>query len=212
MILVGAYCANIIGLSIIMGIAVYYFKYIHGQESYTSAAMLALLASSLIFIPIVVKLSRVVEKRSCYFLGLSLYVFSLLLVYLLGHRLPAYYSVAIMIIAGIGQSFCYVLPFAMMPDTIHYGTTKGEAKQEGSYYGVWTFLAKAGQAFALLLLGQFLAYAGYNPSVQASASTVSMIRFLLGPLAIFFYFLALAILCFYPLTQKKYREFMGAVS
>lgn len=208
LILLGVYCLNVIGLSIIMGIAVYYFKYIHGDESYTTWAMLALLLSSLVFIPFAVRLSHKLGKKFCYLLGLSLYCLVLVFIYLVGHLLPPIYSVYVMIIAGIGQSFCYVMPYSMIPDTIQCESDNTVEKNEGAYYGAWTFFMKSGQAIALLICGQLLNLSRYNVNHEISTNSLNMIKTLIGPVSIGFYALSILVLFFYPLNESHYNALM----
>ena len=66
------YTLHITAITIIAGIAIYYYKYVHGNEALTTPAMLILLATSILFIPVSVALSKKIGKKTTYGLGMAI--------------------------------------------------------------------------------------------------------------------------------------------
>jgi len=118
---------------------------------------------------------------------------------------------AIMFATGIGLSTHYVLPWAIIPDTIDYDYSQSGVRREGVYYGLWTFMIKIGQALAGLFVGLVLGLFGYIPDIAQSESSLFGIRLLIGPITALFFVLGLVFLYLYPIDQKRYEEIQKAI-
>ena len=70
-----------------------------------------------------------------------------------------------MAIAGVGFSTNYVMPFAIIPDTVELDYAEHGIRREGVFYGLWNFINQLGVAFALALNGWVLGWFGYVPNV-----------------------------------------------
>jgi GPH family glycoside/pentoside/hexuronide:cation symporter len=116
-----------------------------------------------------------------------------------------------MVYAGIGVGFSYVAPFAMVPDVIEYEAAKTGVRNEGAYYGMWTFISKLGTALALFVSGHILTLGGYiSQTAERTAvqppSVFGAIRTIIGPLPMVVLLAAILVIQFYPLDKKEYRE------
>jgi GPH family glycoside/pentoside/hexuronide:cation symporter len=102
----------------------------------------------------------------------------------------------------------------MVPDTIEYEALKTGEKNEGVYYGMWTFISKLGTALALFVSGQILELGGYisrsgNAKVIQPPSVFPAIRLIIGPIPIAALGAAVFLIQFYPLDKKRYRDLLN---
>lgn len=146
----------IMGVTIVQGSLIYYFKYVLQDEASLTFALIAMLVSAMIFIPITVKISNKLGKKNVYIIGMSFFLLILLVVFFTGHLFGLVYIVVMMFLAGIGFASNYVMPWAIVPDTIEYDYAKSKIRREGIYYSLWTFSIKIGQALAGFFIGMIL--------------------------------------------------------
>jgi len=201
------YMTCMVGVSIVSATMIYYFKYIQQKENLTTIALLILLVTAMIFIPVAVRVSRRIGKKTTYAGGIFIMAAACMLVFALGHLLGTTFVFLMMFIAGIGLSTHYPMPWAMIPDTVEYGYLQTGERMEGSYYGVWTLFSKAAQGLlALPLVGLILQVTGYIPEVAQTPLAQLGIRLMFGPVAGVFFLAAAVLLVFYPLNESRYAE------
>lgn len=139
-----SYVMLIVGITVISGIAIYYFKYIHRNEGMTTAALLILLVTAMVCIPISVLLAKRLGKKIVYGSGMLIMAVVLMIVFAWGHVKPVNFSLVMMLFLGIGLGFTFALPFAIIPDAIEYDYLRIGERREGAFYGVWTWAVKIG--------------------------------------------------------------------
>lgn len=203
--------ANTIGITLITSSLVYYFKYILNDENLMTFAIIILIVSSLIFIPLTVKMSKVIGKNITYAAGMIIFLVSLLIMFFAGHIVGIILIYILMVFAGIGMSTHYVLPWSIVPDTIDYGYAKSGIRQEGVYYGIWTFTIKIGQALSGFMLGILLGAFGYIPDIPQTSLSLFGIRLIAGPVPAVFLFIGIWFLFKYPINKEKYLEIKSQV-
>lgn len=206
------YSLHLTALSVVMGIAIYYFKYIHNNEGATAVAMGILIVVALIFIPISVVFSRRFGKKPAYSLGLAVFAAALIVLSFTGHLFHIHYSFGLMVFAGIGLGFMYAIPWAMVPDAVEYDYLLTGERTEGAFYGVWTFGIKIGMSMSMAIIGGVLSLVGYVPNVAQTGLSLLGIRMLLGPIAGAIFILGIVVLYFYPINEKRYREILKEIA
>ncbi len=202
---------NMIAITLLSGSLVYYFKYVFKNEGLTTLSFIFLLVPTILSIPLWNKVSKTIAKKWAYFSGMTVIVISLLINFIFGRFFGPSFFLIIFIITGIGFSTGYVLPWAIVPDTIDYDYLKTGTRNEGIYYGAWTFFSKTGQSFANLLIGIILQQVGFMPNVDQSSLVIEAIRMILGPLGIIFYLIAMIIIFFYPIDKKMHYEILAKI-
>lgn len=196
---------NIVGFTVVTATLIYYFKYIFMAEADLTLALVIMLVTSMASIPLVVPLSKRIGKKLTYLLGMSLLALAVLAFFAFGHLYGLHFAYGVMFFAGLGLSTHYVMPWAIVPDTVEYDYAESGVRREGIYYGLWTFTIKLGQAVAGFLVGVVLDLYGYDG--QAAVQTASAqfgIRLLVGPLTAVFFVAANVVLAFYPIDEKAY--------
>ncbi len=213
LLVLATYVLHIIAITIVSGVAVYYFDYVLAarqaidSKAQTTLAMLILIGTAFVFIPISVFLSKRVGKKIVYSLGFIIIAAVLMVLFAYGHRMPVSFTLGMMCVMGTGFGFTYALPYAIVADAIEYDYMRTGERREGSFFGIWTWGLKLGQALAALSMGWILQSMGYiKEALPQSPSAELGIRLLLGPIPAAVFILAAIVLYFYPITEKRYEE------
>jgi GPH family glycoside/pentoside/hexuronide:cation symporter len=205
------FTAHMAAVTTIMGVAIYYFKYLHGDESLIQMAMGIMLVVAFVFIPISVKVSSIIGKKKVYAIGMSVMALAAMVMFAVGHLFDSSFSLAMMVLVGVGLGFLYVMPWAIVPDAIEYHYLHTGQRTEGAFYGLWTFSVKIGQAISMGITGLVFSLMHYVPNVEQSPEAIFGIRLLIGPVPAFFFLLAMLALYFYPISKQKYEEILLAI-
>lgn len=209
---------NSAGVAVILSMMIYYFKYIYQREDLVTFAMIVLLATSVLFVPITLMVSKKLGKRNTYLTGMSIVIVSVLVFSAVAHKYGIVSAYIIMFFAGIGFSTHYIMPWSIAPDTVDYDYAKTGIKREGIYYGLWSFVIKVGAALAGLFCGVVLNYSGYIEPVNGVAefaqpeSALQGIRLLVGPGSAAFFLIGNIVHAFYPIDKKAYEEIQKKIA
>jgi GPH family glycoside/pentoside/hexuronide:cation symporter len=202
------YALHLMGITFLQSILVYYTEYIYHREDLTTAAMVLLLVSAMIFIPVSVAVSKKIGKKRTYQICFAIIASAGIIIFFLGHILGPVFFMVLMVYAGIGVGFSYVSPYAMVPDAIDFDAVKTGERKEGAYYGMWTFISKAGQALSMFLSGFILSLGGYIPGAAQPKGALLAIRFIIGPLPAAILIAAFFLIRLYPLDEAAYKKLM----
>lgn len=204
---------NMIATTMMSGMLIYYFKYVYHAGDSTTLAMLALLGSTMLFIPVWVRLSRKIGKKLCYSLGMTIIALVGIVIFLFGHRQGPNFAFILMLVAGIGFATTYVIPWSIVPDTVEYDYSKTGERREGIYYGIWTFVSQLGQALAALIMGVILDLYHYIPNQpDQSPGALLGIRLLIGLIPAAIYLTGAVIVLFYPIGEKQYKQMIENIN
>lgn len=199
----------ITGASMVQGALVYYFTYIYGNEGLFQFALVFLLTTSLLCIPLWVFVSSRIGKKATYAIGITILSVGVMVFSLAGELIGPTGAVIVMALSGVGLSTHYVMPHAILPDIVeHDSITYNEVRREGVFSSLWTFFSKIGQAFALFLNGWMLSLFAYNPQ-SFNPKTVIAIKLICGPIPVMWFLIGLAVLHFYPITKEYYEEMIA---
>ena len=198
------YGLHLTALTFVQTILVYYFKYQYRNEGMTTLAMIALLVTAMFMIPVSVWVSKHIGKKRTYQLALGIVSVSCMLIFALGHILGLYFTLGVMVFAGVGIGFAYVPPYAMLPDVVEVDAIQSGNRKEGAFYGMWTFIAQFGVAMATGLTGPFLDMAGYVPDAVQNPATLFTIRLIIGPIPAAIFLAGILLVNRYPLDEKTY--------
>jgi len=199
------YASHIVGITIVQGALLYYFKYIYNAEGKFQIALTIFLVCVVISIPVWTMISKRIGKKLSYNLGMGLFAAVVIAFFFVGKGRGVGVMYVTMAIAGLGNSTNYVMPFAILPDVTELDYSRTGVRREGVFYGLWNFTLKVGQAFATALIGLILAAFGYVPDAAQTATSQLGIRLLVGPLSAVFFIAGVVILSFYPITRKYYE-------
>ncbi|MDD5398782.1 MAG: glycoside-pentoside-hexuronide (GPH):cation symporter [Dehalococcoidia bacterium] len=213
LLILAAYICHIIAITIASAIVIYYFKYILLDEPATTWAMLILIATALVFIPVSVLLSKRLGKKRVYGAGFIIMAIMLMVLFFFGQTQGVTFTLIVMFLMGIGFGFTYAMPFAIVADAIEYDYLKTEERREGAFFGVWAWGLKIGQALAIFLMGITLEAMGYVPNIiPQSDSSQLAIRLFAGPISAAIFLIAAVFLYFYPITEARYKEICAQIA
>ena len=207
------YMLHMMGTNIVQAALIFYYKYVMWNNDGGAAAdgefafaLMFFIVAALLFIPVWTLISKRIGKKWAYNLGMGLFALAVLAVFFLAAGRGPWFLRILMAIAGVGFSTNYVMPFAIIPDTVELDYAKNGVRREGVFYGMWNFVNQLGVAFALALNGWVLGWFGYIPNVAQNAASKLGIRLLVGPIAAAFVVIGIVVLSFYPITRKYYDE------
>jgi glycoside/pentoside/hexuronide:cation symporter, GPH family len=213
LLILSTYILHIIAITIVSQVAAYYFDYVLAARNVMNPkdeitkAMLILIGTAFLFIPVSVFLSKKLGKKFVYGAGFVIMSAGLVALFMFGDKKPVSFTMIMMLIMGSGLGLLYVPPFTIVADAIEYGYLQTGERREGSYFGIWTWAFKLGQALAALSMGWILQLMGYVKGVLPQTPSAELgIRLLLGPISAAVFILAALVLYFYPITEKRYSE------
>lgn len=183
----------------------YFFKYYLRKESMATLSILAFALSCIIGIPCVLHFSKHHGKKLTWILGLAISSIGNLALYFFA---PYGYLMVLvaMLLVGFGSSATYVLLMSVIADCADYDYLKTGERKDGLFMGVMTFLQKVGMALGAATVGWVLGELGYVADQTQTVAVLEGMRFLLSIAPLILNVLALIVLTFYPITEKRYSE------
>jgi sugar (glycoside-pentoside-hexuronide) transporter len=205
------------GMALVEAMFMYFFTYWLRKPDLFLILVATLFILAALFLPIWVKLSEKLEKRTAYMIGISELAISLFLVIFITPSTPVWVIFTLIVFIALGVSAAHVMPHTLIPDCIDYGTMVSNTKSEGVYYGLVTFFYKLGVAVVIWISGIVLDISGYvNPEVYGQAvqpdSALLAIRSMQGPVPAVILILGVIFIYIYPITRNKHRAIHRRIS
>ncbi|WPF88172.1 MFS transporter [Cyanobacterium aponinum AL20118] len=180
------------------------------EASFPKVAI-AVQGTALIMLFIWQKISEKLDKKIVYFLGSTIWIMAQIGLFMVqpGQTFLLYF---LAILAGVGVSVAYLIPWSMIPDVIDLDELKTGERREGIFYGFMVLLQKFGLAFGLFLVGIALDTSGFVKTVAGEAppiqpeSALWAIRFVVAPLPAIILFLGIILAYFYPITREYHAK------
>jgi len=115
------YLATWTSMNVVQTVLLYYVKYVLERESMSDILMGLIFITAIIALPLWNWVSKKLDKRKAYAIGISFWAVAQLLLMSLNAGSSSIWIMTLCVIAGIGVSAAHVLPWAMIPDAIEYG-------------------------------------------------------------------------------------------
>jgi glucuronide carrier protein len=117
-------------------------------------------------------------------------------------------------VLGIGIGGVNTLMWALEADTVEYGEWRTGVRTEGTTYALFSFTRKMGQALGGAAAAYTIGLGGYiaGKGVVQTDSAKTAIKVATGLVPAGFVLLSLAVMFFYPLTDKVFREVVSEVA
>jgi len=213
LLLLFTYILHLVAMTMVSGIAIYYFKYVLDAEEMTTYALLILLVTAMLFIPVSVLISKKTGKKFVYAASFAIMALTLLVLFFFGAAQGVNFTLVTMFFMGIGFGLTYVPPYAMVADAIEYDYLRVGERREGAFFGIWQWGNKIGQALAVFSMGVILQAIGYVANVMPQPEQVQLgIRLFMGPNPAGIFIIATLILSFYPIDEKRYKEICDQIA
>jgi len=108
------------------------------------------------------------------------------------------------VLLGFSSAGIILMSQALLPDVIEYDYRRTGERREGMFAAFYSLVEKTSFAFAPLIIGPMLAYAGYAPGNESqSPDAIKAIYVTLAVLPSATYLLSLPLLAAYDLTEEK---------
>jgi GPH family glycoside/pentoside/hexuronide:cation symporter len=210
-LIMGLYLLSWTTASILSATLIYFANYYMQVPDQANYFVLVAEGAAIIFIPLVVWLSRRLDKRLAFIIGsISWAVVLIGLSALQADQLLLAYLLAAL--SGFGIATAYVVPWAMVPDIIEFDQAETGERREGSYYAFASFFQKMATGIAVWGMGQALAAAGYITPAQGEAlpvqpeAAVNAIRIFMGPIPAGLLILAVICAWQFKITRQSHHE------
>jgi len=210
----GIYLLSWLVVQTISTIVIYYLIYwMHRPSGFISIVILSVQGSALIWLLIWTRISRRVGKKGAYYYGMVFWIAVLLGLFVVQPSWPDWVIVGLGILAGIGVATAYLVPWAMLPDVIELDELETGRRREGTFYGFFVLLQKAGLALGLFMVGKVLALAGYitpppgvTEAITQPDSALLAIRLMIGPVPAAILAAGIVLVYLFPITKAQHER------
>lgn len=207
LIICGIWVVNILGMSLGMGVGVYYAKYVLLNEAAFGILSVVQQGVAILLMPLMILFVKKYGKRNTALVGTFISLAGQLL--MIVNPTSFGWLCICGVVKGIGSAPLMATLFAMMADTIEYGQWKTGVRIEGTLYSGTTFGAKVGGGLGMAVSAAVIGAAGYNGTLAVqSASAMSAISNL-------YIYAPIIFMCIIPLLylaynlDKKYPQVMA---
>ncbi len=206
------YICSRIALDVAGASLVYFLSDVIGRPGDFFPAILSLMVSSMVSLPVWLFLARNREKHDIFVVGTSWWVFWLGVIFFAEPEWPRWTLFAITGAVGVGYAVADLMPWAMVGDVIDEDELSTGQRREGLYNGAFTFIRKLGGATAIGLAGVLLDVSGYQgDSLDQPEAARLAIRFLMGGVPGLFLVAAIALAWRYPLGRLRHDQILEEI-
>lgn len=204
-LLMVSFCMNILASSVSSGVNLYYFVYVLGREDLVSVAASASLVASIVAIPFVPILAKVLGKKLLYIVSSALALVPMLVMFI--HPNATVTLLMTMLSAyGFATKIVGDLGWGMLPECSDYAQWKFGRRADGLMSSAMTFFNQLGGALGGFLTSLLLGLGGYVAGVAQTASSLNMIVFLRFGIPMIAGIVSIVALKFYPITSSMHAK------
>lgn len=214
-----AYMFNNIASALLSNMGLHVFTYSFLLNSQQIAMVVgAQFLVSILSQPAWIAISRRLDKKASFILGLAICVLgSLAFLLLIPFRSVVsgniIYFLPFAMLVGFGTGGLFTLPLSMVADVIDLDELKTGKRSEGSYYGCLTLYYKLSQSITLFLIGFTLDLLKFDSSLPVQAeSTVVSLAVILGVGPIITFILSFISIFRYSLNQEKVESIQKQIA
>jgi sugar (glycoside-pentoside-hexuronide) transporter len=186
-------------------VAMYFFKYVvraeHAWETFWPCMLLANAAGAVL----APQLTKRIGKLRTFILGSGIVALLLAARFFVPASMLAM-VIAVSMVMSIGQMFCSITQWGMLPDTVEYGHWKVGYRSEGIPFAFFSFTQKFGMAVGGALATFVLAQTGYVANVEQQETALTGIRWLFNLVPALFSLACLIALLFYRLSPAMFER------
>lgn len=216
---IGIYLLSWLVVQTVSTIVIYYMTYWLRRPDMISLVILSVQGSALIWLFIWTKISEKVGKKGVYYRGMIFWIAVSFGLFIVQPAWPSWVIVVLGLLAGIGVATAYLVPWAMLPDVIELDELETGQRREGTFYGFFVLLQKAGLALGLFFVGQVLSWAGYITPPPGAASPVVQpdnallaIRWMIGPVPAVVLAAGIVLVYLFPITKAGHEKTLAELA
>ena len=200
-----AFGTDVLANATYSAVNMYYFKYVLGREDLVSPVATAILVGSIISIPLLPPLTKLIGKKRLYWFGSLLSILPLAVMWIKPIA-PGIVLKSMMGAFGFVSKLPGNLGWAMLPECSDYAEWKYGKRGDGLLSSSLTFINKFGMAIGGFIASFFLGLVGFVANQDQSPAVINMIVFLRFGMPILGYIASLISMYFYEITDQKYEE------
>ncbi len=214
MFVVGIYLCSWFSLQLTAAIIPYFaVSWMGLKQADSPLIILAVQGTALGMLSVWNRISQKVGKKAVYFMGTGFWICSQAGLFLLqpGQNTALY---LLAILAGLGVSTAYLIPWSMLPDVIELDELETGQRREGLFYSFMVFLQKICLGIALAIILQSLEWTGYLHPTDSIAVPIQppavllAIRLAIGPIPTLSLIGGLVLAYFYPITHEMHQQIL----
>ncbi len=184
-------------------VAIYYFKYILGDEKLSSQFFWVILGANLVGAIIAPYVCKILGKRNVFIAGSIVVAITGIGRYFIGTD-QFTFILGISAVFAVGQMLCAVAQWGMLPDTVEYGHWKTGRRSAGVPFALFSFMQKCGMALAGSMAAIIMSMTGYVANTDLTESAAEGIRWLFNIIPAGYSVLCLVALLFYKIDGPLY--------
>lgn len=193
-----------IAYTVWMAIAIYFIKYIIGDEGFTATFFMIQSAAYIFGTVISEKIIAIMGKKKMTLVALLIGVLGLLMQYFVaGDNIWLIMSGVCLFSITLGMGF--VAMWSMIADTVEYAEWHHGVRSEGAIYGFFNFITKIAMAIGGGCAGLMLDYFDYS-SEHISANALNGINMMMTLFPGLMFALGMLFIFFYKLDEHTYRN------
>jgi len=189
----------------------YIIKYWFQKEEMETYFFLAFFVGVFISIPLWIKLTNRIGKKTAYIFAMLVYAVILSLILALRQQDYVLFLI-VTAFAGAFNIALWLIPGSIVPDIIEWDQLKIGERREGAYYGVWTLIRKGGIGGAFFILGMGLDWIGYQPNIEQTPQTLFGLKMLFGPIPAVLLILGAVIFWKFPITKEVHQDILRQIA
>ncbi len=194
-----------------------YVRYWVGDEDRFIQLAFALQISAFIFLLVWSRLSQKWGKQNVYYVGMSFWIVVEIALFFVQ---PGQFNLllGLAILAGVGVSVGYLIPWSMLPDVIELDELETGQRREGVFYGFFVFLQKLGISLGLALSNFTLEAAGYINAEDLTSlpeqptAVLTALRIFVSIVPAIILLISFPIVHRYPITREKHAQIRAALA
>ncbi|PPF73129.1 MFS transporter [Rathayibacter sp. AY1E9] len=193
-------------------VQLYYLRDVLGSVQLYAAMSLIQLALTFGLAALVPTIVRRFGKRNAYMAGVAVLISGGTVVFLAPGDAVAV-GFGGLVLAYVGIQLVNMLVWAIEADTVEYGEWKTGIRSEGTIYALFSFTRKTGQAVGGALAAYALAWGGYVAGAAEQSEHAEWgIRAAAGLIPAVAALLAVLIMAFYPLTDRRHAQIVAEIA
>jgi sugar (glycoside-pentoside-hexuronide) transporter len=205
--LLGIYLFSFLTVDVLSANFIYFLTFYLLRNGLFTAVMGALLVSAALSLPVYIRISRHLSKRSAYFIGAGYWIAVLAALFFLNPHTPVAVILVFAALTGLGMGISYAIPWAMLPEVVDVDEVVSGQRQEGVYAGIMTFFRQVSSSLAVFGIGAILQVTGYQADLAVQPpQAVTAIRLINTAIPIGL--IALGLLCcwLFPITRDNFGK------
>jgi len=205
--LIMAFASSSTGLTITTPLYAFFIAFVLQDTTSTIYMLSIFYLVNIAAIPIWVRISQNIGKRSCYITAFVIISVVHPFYMLLGPG-DIWWMTPVTIMTGFCAGAFNALPNSMKADVIDLDTLESGENRAASYFATWSFTTKIVNAGGAWLALNGLALTGFDPQLGAGNSEEHLmgLRLMFAVIPSAFYLLAVAFIWSYPITEEYHQQ------